>query len=96
MATKVNLVKGPLFKTGFIGFSWTTLFFGFLVPMFRGDWIMVLVMLLLQAMTCGLVGIILAFLYNKIYTRKLIENEGYMPADEYSRQLLIKAGILYR
>ncbi|RRD22789.1 hypothetical protein [Fusobacterium canifelinum] len=35
MAVKVKLEKDGYVKNGFTGFSWTTLFFGFWVPLFR-------------------------------------------------------------
>lgn len=36
MAIKVRLEKEEQLKNAFVGFSWTTFFFGFWVPLFRG------------------------------------------------------------
>jgi hypothetical protein len=72
--------KTGIMKTGYYGFSWTTLFWGGFPALFRGDFIMGLVFIVLQVLTWGLSGLILAFLYNKQYTLKLIER-GYEFAD---------------
>ncbi len=82
MATRVML-KHPetgIVTRGYYGFSWTTLFFGGLPALFRGDWILGLVLIVLQFLTWGISGIIAAFVYNKYYTLKLIER-GYQLAD---------------
>lgn len=94
MASTVNLRKGDLVTKGFIGFSWTTCFFGFFVPFFRGDWRGLVILFIADLCTAGIANIVFCFIYNKMYTRNLIENKGYSPADEYSRQLLIQAGII--
>lgn len=62
-----------LTKVGYVGFSWTLLFFGFFVPLSRGDFVWFILYLILYC--CG--GcIVLPFMYNKIYTKGLIAN-GY-------------------
>ncbi|MBR1486120.1 MAG: hypothetical protein IJ859_02950, partial [Synergistaceae bacterium] len=38
MAKEVTLVKGDEYKTGYVGFSWATFFFGFICPAIRKDW----------------------------------------------------------
>ncbi len=121
MAT-INLKKDNLIKKGFVGFSWTTLFFGFLVPIIRGDvrWaivmfislccyyflvgaiidgmfpdidkipdddLIVIFLVVFLGNIINIVNIIIAFVYNKHYTVKLLE-DGYEPADEYSRGIL--------
>ena len=37
MAVTINLEKNGKMKNAFTGFSWITFFFGFWVPIFRGD-----------------------------------------------------------
>ena len=90
MATKVKLVhrETGLEKTGFFGFSWTTLFFGMFPALFRGDFltfvggfaVLFIVSLATAGIGTGIAMIVWAFLYNKYYTRKLLE-KGYVFAD---------------
>lgn len=94
MATVVNLRSGSVFTKGFIGFSWTTLFFGILVPLFRGDWKWFLIMVIAMIVTCGLSNILFWFIYNRIYTKNLILEKGFVPADDHSRQLLMQSGMI--
>ena len=46
MAVEINLQKGDMVKKGFLGFSWTTFFFGLFVPLFRGDWFWLVIMII--------------------------------------------------
>ncbi len=90
-----------LIKECTTGFSWTTLIFGFFVPLIRGDfkWAAILIILSMLAggptFGCGAVFVdfIIAFLYNKIYIRNLMER-GFVPADEDSRNWCISKGLI--
>lgn len=75
-----------------IGFAWTMLFFGFFVPLLRGDWKWAILSFLVSAITCGIAWLVLPFMYNKIYIKGLIEN-GWLPVDEMGRQALTTKGI---
>jgi hypothetical protein len=74
-----------IIKKGFYGFSWTTFFFGAFPALFRQDFITflgaIVIMLALGAFTFGIgsvVGMFVwAFIYNKYYTRRLLER-GYV------------------
>ncbi|WP_283448063.1 HrgC protein [Helicobacter pylori] len=94
MATSVILRKNNLTKKGLVGFSWTTLFFGFLVPAIRGDVGWAVLMLIAQTFSLGLANIVFAFIYNKKYTAKLLE-DGYEPMDEYSSGVLRSKCIIH-
>jgi hypothetical protein len=71
-------------KDGFYGYSWTTLFFGPFVPLFRADFLTFLgyfaVVLVVGLITAGIGGficfVIWSFFYNSYYTKKLLE-KGY-------------------
>ena len=58
------------------GFSWTMLFFGIFVPLYRGDWKWFLIILIANLFTYGLASVAFAFIYNKIYIDDLLE-KGY-------------------
>lgn len=80
--------ESGIIKKGFIGFSWTTAFFGTFPALFRGDFICFIggfvVLVILGVMTAGIgSGIamfIWAFFYNSWYTKRLLER-GYVLND---------------
>jgi hypothetical protein len=67
-------------KSGFYGFSWTFLFFGWFVPVFRGELLVALLHLAITVVTFGLWQLIIAFLYNKHYMTRMLE-KGYVLND---------------
>ena len=96
MAKKVALIhpQTGLIKSGFYGFSWTFLFFGWFVPLFRGELLIALLHFTITVITIGLWQIIFAFLYNKQYTTRLLE-KGYVLSDtvEVNEEARQKLGI---
>ena len=87
MAERVQLrhERSGVVRSGFHGFSWTTLFFGCLPALFRSDFVTfiggLIVYIAIGACTFGLgsivAGLIWAFMYNGFYTRGLLE-KGYV------------------
>ncbi len=75
-----------------VGFSWTVLFFGFLVPLFRRDGTWFFIMLLLSGSSIGLFDLVFAFKYNKIYIKKLL-NKGFLPASDRDDLILQEIGV---
>ena len=96
MARKVALLhpQTGLMKSGFYGFSWTFLFFGWFVPLFRGELLIALLHFTITVITIGLWQIIFAFLYNKQYTSRLLE-KGYVlnDSEEVNEEARQKLGI---
>lgn len=82
-----------LIKKAKIGFSWTTLFFGFFVPLIRGGAKWAVVMLLADCASIFLANIILSFFYNGFYLRDLLE-KGYTAADAASERALRLNGFI--
>jgi hypothetical protein len=89
MANRIALQhkESGIVKDGYYGFSWTTLFFGFFPALFRGDFITFIggfvISIIIGIVTWGVgipfISLVWAFMYNKYYTRKLIER-GYVLA----------------
>ena len=96
MAKRVALIhpQTGLLKSGFYGFSWTFLYFGWFVPLFRGELLIALLHFTITVITIGLWQIIFAFLYNKQYTTRLLE-KGYVLNDteEVNEEARQKLGI---
>ena len=78
MATAVPIKheQSGMMKTGFHGFSWTYLFFGWFVPVFRGELGVGALHLLFSIVTLGLWQLILCFLYNKQYRQGCLQTVG--------------------
>lgn len=93
--------EAGLVKECKLGFSWTTFFFGFIVPLIRGDikWALILCILsvVIGVPTMGIgasiVGIVFSFKYNKLYVKELLQ-KGFKPATEADHQQLASAGIV--
>lgn len=84
-ARLINEFTGKI-KTVKCGYSYTTLFFGFLTPLFRFDFLTAIILAFLNVngiiysygLFSFLVNLIFAGVYNKMYIKKLLRN-GYSP-----------------
>ncbi|MDO4561869.1 MAG: hypothetical protein Q4C86_13080 [bacterium] len=76
-----------------VGFSWTVFFFGFLVPICRGDAKWAVIMFAASVLTLFLAQVVFSFTYNGTYIRELL-GKGFRPDDEYSRAVLIAKGYI--
>tara|TARA_R110000824_G_scaffold229949_1_gene417546 strand:+ start:497 stop:799 length:303 start_codon:yes stop_codon:yes gene_type:complete len=96
MAELVTLknVNSAVIKEAPIGFSWTTLFFGFIVAIVRGDIKWAAIQLGVSIITLGISNLVMPFIYNKIYVKELLET-GYVPSDERMTYMLIAKGIMF-
>jgi len=92
MMVNLKHAQGGVLKSVKVGFSWTTLLFGFFPALFRGDIKWAVIMFIVAFITFGLAWLIFPFFYNKIYIKGLLE-KGYVPADDSSRNVLIQRGI---
>lgn len=80
MSKYVVLNNGVEVKKAPIGFSWTSLFFGFFVPLIRGDIRWGIIQFLTELFSWGLSNIVWAFIYNKISLKSLLKR-GYLITD---------------
>jgi hypothetical protein len=78
-----------LTKKGYTGWCWTYFFFGFLVPIVRGEIGIGLMHLVFSLFTFGIFQIVMTFLYNKQYTSRLLES-GWEFADNEEHNRLAK------
>jgi hypothetical protein len=71
---KIILKHGQsgLTKSGYTGYSWTYLIFGWLVPVVRGEIGIGVLHLILTLVTFGFFQIVMPYLYNKQYMTRLL------------------------
>lgn len=83
--TRQKLLRVP------IGYSWTMLFFGPLVPLFRGDIKYALITFFLSYISNGLSRLIFPFIYNRMYIERLLK-KGYFPVSDNCEKVLVENG----
>jgi hypothetical protein len=60
-----------------VGWSWTSLFFGFVVPAFRQDWWMAIITMLLTVVFMAVVNVVMAVAYNRGYITRMLR-QGFV------------------
>lgn len=76
------------------GFSWTTFFFGWLVPAVRGCYGYSCMFFLATLCTAGIAQLVYPFFVNKHYIQSLLE-KGYKPCSENDVLVIQAQGIMY-
>ena len=89
MANKINIKhkESGMVKTGFYGFSWTYLLFGWFVPLFRGELVVGALHLLFTIVTLGLWQFIVCFLYNKQYMTRMLTSGWVLEGSDSDKVL---------
>ena len=72
---KISHKGSGLNGTCFVGYSWTYFFFGFFVPIFRGEISIGVFHLIFSLVTFGIFQLIMPFLYNRQYSARLLTSD---------------------
>lgn len=91
--------KGKIKKCK-VGVSWTFLFFGPFVMLFRADWVSLLILAIVNYFVANinsvapfLVAVFVMLTYNNYYIKRLLK-AGWEPANEESKKILKEGNIL--
>lgn len=83
-----------LIRNGYVGYSWTYFFLGWLVPVIRGEIAVGLMHFALTLITFGLFQLVMPFLYNKQYMiRMLTSGWGLADSDVNNKIAKLKIGM---
>jgi hypothetical protein len=74
--------QSGLVKSGYYGYSWTYLLFGWVVPVFRGEIGIGALHLLLTLITFGIFQLVMPYLYNKQFMTRLLTTGWQLSDDE--------------
>ena len=85
--TKVKHDKSDIQKNCFTGYSWTYFFFGFFVPIFRGEIAISSFHFILTLTTFGIFQLIMPFLYNKQYSIRLLNDSWSLNDSEKNNEI---------
>ncbi len=71
---EVRIIHSPsgIAKSGYVGFSWTYLLFGWFVPVVRGEVGIGVLHLVITFVSFGLSQLIFPFLYNRQYMNRML------------------------
>lgn len=89
---KIKHQESGIEKNCFVGYAWTYFFFGFFVPIFRGEILIGVLHLIFSILTFGVFQIVMPFLYNKHYSTRLL-TDGWKLADTEENNDLAKTKI---
>ena len=84
---KVKHNESGIIKHCFVGYSWTYFFFGFFVPIFRGEISIGVFHFILSLVTLGIFQLIMPFLYNKQYSTRLLNNSWSLNDTEVNNEI---------
>ena len=85
----INFEKSGLTKEAPVGFSWTTLFFGFFPALIRNDLKWAIIIFAATLITFGFATIVFAFIYNRLYIESLVE-KGFKVKNYSGNKVLIE------
>ncbi len=64
--------ESGLVKTGYIGYSWTYLLFGWFVPLIRGELAVAVLHLVITVFSAGISQLIFPFIFNRQYMQRML------------------------
>ena len=85
----INFEKNGLVKEAPVGFSWTTLLFGFFPALIRNDLKWAVIIFAATFVSFGLAGFVFAFIYNRLYIQGLLK-QGFKVKNYSGNKALIE------